>query len=39
MLQIFNECIVYKQKLHPNLWFSWGIQDENEEMKELVEDM
>jgi hypothetical protein len=39
MLQNSNKCVVYKQKICPNWWCSWGINEKNEEMKELIEDM
>jgi hypothetical protein len=39
MLQKFNKCVVCKQKLHSNWWSSWGIHEEDEEMKELTQDM
>jgi hypothetical protein len=39
MLHNSNKCGVCKQKLHPYWWSSWGIHEQNEEMKELAEDM
>ncbi len=39
MLPKSNKCIVCKQKLHLDWWSSWGIHEEDEEMKELAQDM
>ncbi len=34
-----NKCDVCKQKLNSNWWSSWGIHEEDDEMKELAQDM
>jgi hypothetical protein len=39
MLQKSNKCAVCKQKLHSNWWSSWGVHEDDEEMKELAQDM
>jgi hypothetical protein len=39
MLQNYNKCVVYKQNICLDWWSSWGINEKNEEMKELIKDM